>query len=103
MLELTKLARKQGKIPQNGFISCYASFPHYAFTPKYQVYYAITHKNRLDYALRHYALHFPHYAITQKYRANYALRHQKWAYYAITQTYNPPPIRVHTKVSLVED
>ena len=78
VLELTKLARKQGKILQNGLISCYASFPHYAFTLNYQfIYYAITPKNRLDYALRHYALHFPHYAITQKYRANYALRHQK--------------------------
>ena len=74
VLELRKLARKQGKILQNGLICCYASFPYYAFTPKYQAYYAITHKNRLDYALRHYALHFPHYAITQKYRANYALR-----------------------------
>ena len=91
-LSLTRSPSQMSIFLENGLICCDASFPHYALTPKNPVNYAITPKIRLDYALRHYALHFPHYAITQKYRANYALRHQKWAYYAITQTYNPPPI-----------
>ena len=75
-----------------GLYSCYASFPHYAFSLEYQVYYAITPKNRLDYALWHYALYFPHYAITQKIGpiTHYVIK--KWAHYIITQTYNTPPL-----------